>query len=147
LPGNFQGSTERKGFEMIARKAPEEVEEIQIGKLRLLRGGKGPPLNTGGINWLNGLDKGTCFSCKKKGNDDVLEVLIVAFKYDKTVILVNAFHSENRFAVDPEVFCKKFSLHEVIGKEEQELPAKEIEDGSSGTVQSGGIPDNEDAEE
>jgi len=132
---------------MMAVKPSEEVEEIQVGKLRLLRGGKGPPLNTGGINWLNGLDKGTCFSCKKKGNDDVLEVLIIAFKYNKTVILVNAFHSENRFAVDPEAFCKKFSLHEVIGKEEQEEPAKEIKDGSAGTVQSGRVPDDEDAKE
>lgn len=92
-------------------------DEVPMTKLKVITGGKGPPTTTGGVNWLNGLPRGTAFSCKKKGYPDFLEIYIVAFKYEKTIILVDGFKTDNRFAVDPEEFSKKYIYWETVGEE------------------------------
>lgn len=110
--------------------------------LKLLQGGKGPPINTNGINWMRGLQRGAAFACKKKGNVDFLELYIVAFKHEKTVILVNGLDNNHRFAVDPEDFCKKYSLFEII-EEGGELPEDEGNGNDKGTVQPGDVGHHE----
>lgn len=122
----------------------KDEEEVRVPQLKLLRGGKGPPTNTSGVNWLRGLQKNAAFACKKKGNTDYLELYIVAFKHDKTVILVNGLDNNHRFAVDPQEFCKKYSLFEVI-EEGGEHPEGSSND-SKGTVQSSDVEDNADVE-
>ena len=122
-----------------------KTEEEERPRLRLLRGGKGPPMDTNGINWLRGLNKNAAFSCKRKGNVDNLELYIVAFKHNKTVILVNGLDNNHRFAVDPEDFCKKYSLFEVI-EEGGEHPEVEDNGNSKGTVLSSDVADDADAE-
>lgn len=110
-----------------AETTDEEALKKVIPMLRLMKGGKGPP-ESGGINWLNGLAKGTAFSCKRKDNSEALEVYIIAFKYDRTIVLVDGFHNERRFAVDPEDFCKKCSYWETIGTEEAGTQPIGVED-------------------
>lgn len=111
----------------------QDTEEYQVGNLRVLRGGKGPPLS-GGINWLNGLKKGTAFTCKKKGNTDNLDFFVIAFKYEHSIILVSALDNNYRQVVDPEEFCKKYSFHELIAEEETVQPSEGVDDGSKGSV-------------
>src|SRR6267378_7697409 len=107
---------------------PVEEESNVYPMLRLMRGGKGPP-ESGGVNWLNGLDKGTAFSCKRKGNTDNLEIYIIAFKYDRTIILVDGLNNNHRIPVDPEDFCKKYIYWETIGKEEVVEPPVGVDNG------------------
>src|SRR6266404_8541526 len=128
----------------VVKPQQEEAEVIPFTGLRLMRGGKGPP-ESGGINWLRGLKQGTAFSCKKKGNVDFLEIYIAAFKHEKTVILVNGLDNNHRFAIDPEDFCKKYTLFEILGEEEDKPPV-EKEDDSVRTVRSGIVENDVDAE-
>jgi hypothetical protein len=118
-------------------------EDEMKPQLRLLRGGKGPPINTGGVNWLRGLNKNAAFSCKRKGNVDNLELYIVAFKHLKTVILVNGLDNNHRFAVDPEDFCKKYNLFEII-EEGGEHPEEVTDGNSEGTIRSPDVEDDVD---
>lgn len=129
---------------MIKVIPTQEPEEYQVGNLRVMRGGKGPPLG-GGINWLNGLEKGTAFTCKRKGNSDTLDFFVIAFKYDRSIILVSALDNNQRFVVDPEDFCKKYSFHELIAKEEAQQEPEGVSDGNGTQVRSGGVVDDEDA--
>lgn len=123
---------------------PTEKDEVMSQpRLKLITGGKGTP-PTGGINWLRGLNKGAAFSCKKKGNTDLLDLFIVAFKHNRTMILVDGLNNNVRFAVDPEDFCKKYSLFEVI-EEGGELPVG-AEDDSVRTVRPSVVEDNADVE-
>lgn len=109
--------------------------------LRVLQGGKGS--SGGGINWLNGLRKGTAFSCKDQNDkSEMLEVYIIAFKYDRTVVLVDGFRNDHRFAVDPEVFCKRYNWWETIGNEEEGTPPEGDNSGSNRTVQPGPVADD-----
>lgn len=108
--------------------------------LRLLSGGGNPPEN-GGINWLNGLPQGTAFTCKKNGSKWELELFIVAFKYQRSIVLVDAFN-QGRFAIDPEEWCKRYTYWETIGREETGIPSEGENDGSEGTVQSGTVGDD-----
>lgn len=109
--------------------------------LKVLQGGKGTS-DGGGINWLNGLKKGTAFTCKAQNDkSEKLYVYIIAFKYERSVVLVDGFDNNHRFAVDPEMFCKRYNWWETIGQEEDQ-PPKEIEDGSNRTVQPGSVADD-----
>lgn len=124
----------------------QELPMRQPPQLKLITGGKGDP-PSGGINWLNALSKGTAFSCKRKGGKDLLDLLIVAFKYEKTIILLNGITSE-RFVVDPEEWCKKYDHWETVGVEEDKeegLPPKEIEDDSVRAVRPGVVDNDADA--
>lgn len=128
---------------------PEEVEKVLKGTryphLRLLSGGGNPP-KSGGINWLNGLDKGTAFTCKKKGEEIYLKVYIIAFKYERSIVLVDAFNPSDRFGVDPAEWSKKYSYWETIGKEEAELQPEGVEDGNNqGALQPRIVEDDADA--
>lgn len=130
---------------MINVKPTDEERKMSKPQLKLLTGGKEPPSTTGGVNWLNGLARGTAFSCKKRNSDDVF-IFVIAFKYERTIVLVDGFHSENRFAVDPEVFSKKHDYWETVGTEEEAQPPKEIEHDSDRTVSHGRVADDVDAE-
>jgi hypothetical protein len=132
--------------------SPTDEDQMKP-QLRLLRGGKGPPINTTGINWLRGLTKNTAFTCKRKTGADYLDLYIIAFKYEKSVILVSGLDNNLRFVVDPEDFCKKYNLFEVIGIEGGE-PAveeggkhpEEVTDGNSeGTVPESTVVNDADA--
>ena len=115
-------------------------EEVAYPKLRLLQGGKGPPLT--GDNWLKDLKKGAVFTCKPKGSG-ILLLYIIAFKHTKSMILVDGLNNGPRIAIDPEEFCRLHSWFETI-EEGGEQPPKEIEhDGSE--VRSGGVDHDEDA--
>lgn len=127
----------------------ETTEEDALRKvtpmLRVLQGGKGS--SGGGINWLNALRKGTAFSCKSQNDkSEKLEVYIIAFKYDRTVVLVDGFRNDHRFAVDPEVFCKRYNWWETIGQEEDVSPEGDS-NGSSRTVHQGTLADDAGLEE
>lgn len=104
-------------------------EEVKYPRLRLITGGKGPP--TTGSDWLSALKRGAVFTCKRKGLPD-LELLIIAFKHAKTIVLVDGLNQSPRKAWDPVEFCKLYSLFEII-EEGGQLPEGEEND-SSGTV-------------
>lgn len=111
-------------------------EEVPMApKLQLITGGKGTTPPTG-ENWLSNLNKGTAFACKEKGNTKQIFIYIISFKHTKTVVLVNAIENNERFAVDPEDFCKRYSLFEILG----------IEDDSIRTVRSPELENDVDAE-
>ncbi len=123
--------------------ALENIEEEKImPKLRLITGGKGPPTATG-VNWLKDLKKGAVFTCKRKGMTCELELLIVAFKHDKTIVLVDGLNGAPRRAVDPSEFCKQYDWFETIQEAEQ-LP--EEHDNDTRPVRSSRMDDNADAE-
>src|SRR5882762_4870863 len=82
--------------------------------LKLITGGKGPPTTSVGDNWLKDLKKGAVFTCKRKGITTELELLIVAFKHDKTIVLVDGLNGAPRRAVDPSEFCKQYDWFETI---------------------------------
>jgi hypothetical protein len=110
--------------------------------LRLITGGKGNPPSKGN-NWLKDLQKNSVFTCKKKGTHAELELYIVAFKHEKTMVLVDGLNSNPRRAVDPEGFCNLYSLFEII-EEGGERP-EGVNNDSSRTVRSGGVGHDEDA--
>jgi len=116
-----------------------DEEEVKYPKLRLLQGGKGPPIT--GDNWLKDLKKGAVFTCKPKGSG-VLMLYIIAFKHTKSMILVDGLNNGPRIAVDPVEFCRLHSFFELI-EEGGELPVGEQNDGSE--VRPSGVADNEDA--
>lgn len=125
---------------------PDEVEKVLRGTkyphLRVLSGGGNPPIG-GGINWLNGLEKGTAFTCKQKGKTEELEFFIIAFKYDRSIILVGAMDQSIRRVVDPEEFCKKYNYWETIAKEEAGEQPEGVDDGSrEGTIQPSSVEDD-----
>lgn len=95
-------------------------------KLRLITGGKGPP-TTSGNNWLQDLQKGAVFTCKRKGMTGELELLIIAFKHTKTIVLVDGLNGAPRRAVDPSEFCKQYDWFETIQEAEQ-LPEEHLDD-------------------
>lgn len=121
----------------------EGMKMTKYPHLRLASGGGNPPENKG-VNWLKGLDRGTAFTCKKGGEKSILEVFIIAFKYDKSIVLVDAFNPAMRMAVDPDEWCKKYTYWETIGKEEAVEQPKEITD-DKGTVRSSSVEDDVDA--
>ena len=122
----------------------ETIEEEQFPKLRLLQGGKGPPINTKGEDWLSKLSRGSVFSCSQKGNDlFVLGMFCILHKHDKTIILGDALGNGPNAAVDPVRFCKKHDLHEVF-QEGSEFPEGDNNDGS-GSIRPSGVADDEDA--
>lgn len=117
-------------------------------KLRLLQGGKGPPIdNTPHPDWLSPLKVGAVFSCKKKGQAEnyVLGLLIIVFKHAKTIILADGLNSQPRVPVDPVEFCKRHDLFEVI-EEGGESPEGENDGNGEGSLRPSGMEDDADAE-
>ena len=116
-----------------------DEEEVKYPKLRLLQGGKGPPIT--GDNWLKDLKKGAVFTCKPKGSG-VLMLYIIAFKHTKSMILVDGLNNGPRIAVDPVEFCRLHSFFELI----EEGGERHVGDNNdSGEVRPSGVADNEDA--
>ena len=121
----------------------ETDEEKVVPTLRLLQGGKGPPINTEGKDWLTPLKKGAIFSCEGKGqNLYTLKLFRIVFKHTKTVILADALGNSITEAVNPITFCKLHNLFEVI-EEGGERPVGDENDGDQ--VRSGGVADDENA--
>lgn len=88
---------------------------IRIPQLRLLQGGKGPPINTTGEDWLTPLKKGAIFSCEGKGqNLYTLSIYRIVFKHTKTVILADALGNSPTIAINPVIFCKLHNFFELI---------------------------------
>lgn len=120
-------------------------------RLKLITGGNNTP-PSGGINWLRGLNKGAAFACKRKGQLELLDLYIVAFKHDKTVILVDGLNNNVRLPVDPEEFCKKYSLFELIDDGDSHLieeggeHPEEIENDSVRTLRPPSVEDDVDVE-
>lgn len=87
-------------------------------KLRLLRGGKGPPIDTGGTNWMDDLPVDSVFSCRKKGQSEkyALMMLQIIYKHVKTVIVSDALNNNPNAPIDALEFCKCHELVEVIQK-------------------------------
>lgn len=112
-------------------------------RLKLITGG-GSQLPPVGINWLRGLKKGAAFACKRKGSSELLDLYIVAFKHDKTVILVDGLNNNVRLPVDPEEFSKKYSLFEII-EEGGERPEGDQDD-SLRSVRPSCVEDDADVE-
>lgn len=125
---------------------PPPEEETKYPHFRLLRGGKGPPINTEGKDWLSPLERGTAFACKRKGSKEFeVQIFVISFKHSPTMVLVDGLNPARRFGVDPAEFCKQFNLFEILGKEEADIQPEGEEDGSEGTVRSGVVEDDADA--
>ena len=93
----------------------KEMTEEKV-KLRTIQGGKSNPP---GNNWLMELPKGTSFSCSNQNSKSyILELYVIAFKFSKTVVLVNGFNPEHRHAVDSRLFSQQYILTEILGFED-----------------------------
>ena len=93
----------------------KEMEEKKPS-LTVVKGGKSTPP---GNNWLMNLPKGTSFSCSNQNSKTyILELYVIAFKFDKTVILVNGFNHDHRHAVDSRLFSQQYILTEILGYED-----------------------------
>lgn len=115
----------------VAMTNVETTEEVKYPKLRLLQGGKGPPMDTD-KDWLSQLKKGAVFTCKKKGDFYKLLLFIIAFKHEKTIVLVDGLNNNPREAVDPAGFCQQHSLFELIEEGgHEELPKEEVDHDNS----------------
>ena len=106
------------------------MKTVEAPLLRVIKGGKGPS----GSDWLSSLPKGTAFSCKTSGNVDFVNIYIITYRHNKTVVLQDGIDSR-RFAVDPKDFCIKHSLLEILG----------YEDGNSEEIRPSGVVDDVDA--
>lgn len=119
----------------VAEDRDRDIEMLldinnKIERFKVIQGGKGgtqPPNNHD--NWLINLSKGCVFSCKENGKEVDLDILRVVFKHEKTVIVADALNSQPARAVDPEGFCKRHKLFEIL-EEGGEHP-KEVTDGNS----------------
>lgn len=117
--------------------------------LRLLRGGKGPPIDTGGTNWMDDLPVGSVFSCRKKGQPEkyALMMLQIIYKHVKTVIVADALNNNPNAPIDAVEFCKCHELVEVIERGDNSHREKGDPNGHDlRTVRDGGVEDDVDAE-
>lgn len=122
----------------VVEEIEEEVVKVEkYPKLRLLTGGKGPPEDTSGENWLADLERGTTFVARDKNSKEVdYNHYFVLFKSLPKVVLLKWVLPDGKlldFYVDPVRFSKKFGDYEVLGVDKQE-PQKEAvgeEDGSN----------------
>ena len=97
--------------------AVEELEEAPAKPvLRLLRGGKGPPSDYSGKDWMSPLNIGAVFTCRKKGQTEnyALMLLQIVFKHDKSVVIADSLNSNPYAIVDPVEFCKRHEFFELI---------------------------------
>jgi hypothetical protein len=118
-----------------------ELMETTVPKLRLLRGGKGPPSDTGGPNWMAELAVGSVFSCRKKGQSEkfALMMLQILFRHARTIIVSDALNNNPNIPIDEIEFCKCHELVEVISQGDPN--GHDLR-----TVRPPGVEDNVDAE-
>ena len=121
----------------------DKEKEPSKPQLRVITGGKGTPEGPSD-NWLIKLNKGSVFSCKRKGVVVDLELYGISFKHTKTIVLFNALGTSPPRAVDPVEFCKHYDKFEVIDEGGEEPPKEENNDGIR-TLRPPGMEDDVDA--
>jgi hypothetical protein len=131
--------------------AAEAVEkEVKGPKLRLLTGGKGPPIDISNPNWLSSLNVGSVFSCRKKGQKEnyALMLLQLMFKHDITYIISDGLNTNPYSSVDHREFSKIYELVEIIEHGgDSHLDNGEPNNGHDlRTVRPPGVEDDADAE-
>jgi hypothetical protein len=123
----------------------EEEEELPIKdtpKLRLLTGGKGPPDNPIGKNWLRELPQHTVFLCQERTEKIAVQLWFIVFKFTNAILLGSNVNQEIKVIVNDEEFCKRHTLLEIIEfggdaplptpkKKKSNLILPEITDGTS----------------
>lgn len=123
-----------------------EEEAVKYPNFRLLRGGKGPPINGNGENWLAELKQNCIFACAHKGqNQFIVGLFRIVYKHKKTIIIADALGNQPTVAIDPVEFCKKHDFFELI-EEGGILPVGETDGNSKGALLHSRVDDDEDAE-
>lgn len=90
----------------------EQEEEIKRVSLKIIDGGKQPPLDG---NWLKDLETGTVFLVRLKNNlnDFNLGLFRIEEKTEKSVILRTPSVQQSIYVI-PQVFCRMYDLYETL---------------------------------
>lgn len=116
---------------MSVAEDEQMFEKLDRPKLRLLTGGKGPPIEPplNGPNWLADQEIGTSFVARHQNSKEVdYNQYFVLFKHLPEVVLLKWILPDGKlldYYVDPERFSKKFQDYVILGVN---TPQEHLED-------------------